>query len=186
VRSYNRPRVDPATVAALGIIATVIVALTTLVVAFQTKRLATQADRQVTEMETARRLEWTPYLTYQPSSGGDSLVGYAHYTATITNIGRGPAFDCFFIRLMGSTGPWCKSTHFDLGYNQKEEFNAPGQSGPRPDFLSKETGVTTVLFCQEQSGTCHMFGFGDRPRVSASPADAPPWAEWYRKEIAPR
>jgi|SRR6266849_713501 len=73
---------EAATIAVIGIIATVIVALATLVVAYQTKRLAkstsdlgTHAQRQVAEMETSRKLEWAPYLTFQPADGGDNLAG---------------------------------------------------------------------------------------------------------------
>jgi hypothetical protein len=55
---------DATTLAVLGIIVTVLVALATLVVAFQTKKLAgatvtlgTYAERQLAEMELARKLE---------------------------------------------------------------------------------------------------------------------------------
>jgi hypothetical protein len=182
---------DATTLAVLAIIVTVLVALATLVVAFQTKKLAgatvtlgTYAERQLAEMELVRKLEWAPCLTYQPSDGGDSLVGYVHYTATVTNIGRGPALDCFFIRVLGPAGKWCQSSRFDLGYGQKEKFTANEQPTPKPDFLSRETGMTTVLFCHEQSGACHMFGLADGRQVSSSAADAPPWAVWYREQIA--
>ena len=83
-------------------------------------------------MELARKLEWAPCLTYQPSDGGDSLVGFVHYTATVTNIGRGPALDCFFIRVLGSTGKWCLSTRFDLGYGQNEKFPRMSSRTPSP------------------------------------------------------
>ncbi len=182
---------DATTLATLGIIVTVLVALATLVVAFQTKKLAgatvnlgTYAERQLAEMELARKLEWVPCLTYQPSDGGDSLVGFVHYTATVTNIGRGPALDCLFIRVLGATGKWCESSRFDLGYGQERKFTANEQPTPKPDFLSQETGITTVLFCHEQSGVCHMFGLAGGRQVSSSAADGPPWAVWYREHIA--
>ena len=182
---------DPTAIALLSLLATLVVAAATLVVANQTKNLAgathalgTQAERQVTEMELARKLEWVPCLTYQPSDGGDSLVGFVHYTATVTNIGRGPALDSFFIRVLGATGKWSQSSRFDLGYGQEVKFTANEHPTPKPAFLSQETGMTTVLFCHEQSGACHMFGMGDGRQVSSSAADAPAWAVWYREQIA--
>ncbi|MGA7911389.1 MAG: hypothetical protein WCC30_07565 [Candidatus Dormiibacterota bacterium] len=183
---------DATTLAVLAIIVTVLVALATLVVAFQTRKLAgatvtlgTHAERQLAEMELSRKLDWAPCLTYQPSHGGDSLVGGFSYTATVTNIGRGPALDCFFIRVLASTGKWAQSTQFDLGSGQQLEFTAREQPVPPPAFFGKEPGITTVLFCHEPSGACHVFGLADgRRQVSSSAADAPPWAVWYREQIA--
>jgi hypothetical protein len=181
---------DATTLAVLGIIVTVIVALATLVVAFQTRNLAgatvalgTNAERQVAEMELARRLEWTPYLTFQPTGGDQLAGGYVHYKAMATNIGRGPAINCIFLRVMGEFA-WCLSSMFDLGYGQHDEFTANAQATPKPPFLGQEAGFSTLMFCQDQTGTCHLFDPPHEPQTSPAVEGAPPWADWYREQIA--
>src|SRR5438105_15181602 len=151
---------DPGTIAVIAIIATVIVALATLVVAYQTKRLAkstsdlgTQAQRQVTEMETSRKLEWAPYLTFQPADRGDVLVGFVHYTATVTNIGRGPAINCLLVRLISKErSTWCVSSMFDLGHGDEAKFVAHAQTAALPRFIEDKPGGGTWLFCEDQFG----------------------------------
>jgi hypothetical protein len=81
-------------------------------------------------------------LTFQPS-GGDHLAGeFVHYKATATNIGRGPAINCIFIRVMGGVA-WCLSSMYDLGYGQHDEFTAYAQATPKPAFLVQ--GLTSAL-----------------------------------------
>jgi hypothetical protein len=183
---------DAATIAVIGIIATVIVALATLVVAYQTKRLAkstsdlgTQAQRQVTEMETSRKLEWAPYLTFQPADGGDNLAGgFVHYKATVTNIGRGPATNCILVRLISTErSTWCMSSMFDLGHGDKEKFFAPAQTAALPKFLVDKPGGNTWLFCEDQFGTHHMYSPPAPPETSKVGAEALEWADWYKEQI---
>lgn len=183
---------DATTIAALGTLATVGVGLTTLYVAHQTMRLAratvalgTHAERQVTEMETSRKLEWAPYLTFQPTEGGDNLVGgLAHYTATVTNIGRGAAINCVLLRLISSEKSiWCMSSMFDLGQGDKERFFAPAQTTALPKFLEAKPGGSTWLLCEDQFGNDHMFNPPIPPETTSAGADASQWANWYRGQI---
>jgi hypothetical protein len=179
---------DATTIAVVGIIATVIVALATLVVAYQTKSLAkstadlgTQAERQVMEMETTRQLEWAPYLTFD--SGQDQPAGnFVHYKATVKNIGRGPAINCLVARFLFQD-KWCLSGNFELGSLQHHETLAPGQADPPPDFLGAVGAGRTVMFCQDQGGACHMFDPPRSAEISATADGEPAWANWYRKQI---
>jgi hypothetical protein len=40
------------------------------------------------------------------------------------------------------------------------------------------------MFCQDQTGTCHLFEPPHEPQVSPGVVGAPPWADWYRVQIA--
>jgi hypothetical protein len=184
---------DAGTIAALGALATVAVGLTTLYVAHRTKQFAKatvdlggQAERQVTEMETSRKLEWAPYLTFQPADGGDNLAGgFVHYNATVINIGRGPAINCILVRLISKErSTWCVSSMFDLGHGDKEKFTAHAQTSALPKFLEDKPGGSTWLFCEDQFGTCHVFNPPKRPLTwSNAAAEAPDWAGWYQTQI---
>jgi hypothetical protein len=159
-----------------------VLAIATLIAAFGTLRAAVQAGRQVRETEISRKLERAPYLTFQ-SAGGDQAAGsLVQYGAEVSNIGRGPAINCLYVRRM-SPDVWCASASFDLGGGDSAEFLARQQTQTMPRFMNDGGSGRSVALCQDQFGTCHMFDPPRPPQMSYSSKRQPPWAQWYREQI---
>jgi hypothetical protein len=134
------------------------------------------------ELQKSRKLEWAPYLTFQPSPGDAPQGGFTHFTAKVTNIGRGPAINCTLARRL-TPNVWQQSAMFDLGNGEAHTAPAPQQVGAMPDFLAKGGNARTVLMCQDQFGSCHMFDPPRPPGVSRWAFRQKPWAKWYRAQI---
>lgn len=174
-------------------VATLIVALVTLYTAQQTrdladhtKNLGIQAERQVSEMEASRKLELSPYLTFEQQQ--DVISGpLTHYSAIVGNIGRGPAINCLLARFMVGKY-WCLSGNFEVGGRQRtiDRITALAQTDPVPPFLSQMGAGRTVMFCLDQFGKLHMFDPSRRFHVWPADGDKPEWASWYESRLDPR
>jgi hypothetical protein len=172
---------------------TLVVAVATLVTARQTKDLAdytknlgVQAERQVREMETSRKLEWAPYLSFE--QGGDNISGeLTHYAAIVLNIGRGPAINCLLARYLTSR-MWCVSGNFEVGGGQRttDKVVAMSQTDPVPAFLSQMGAGRTVMFCLDQFDSSHMFDPSRRAHSWPTDGVQPEWAKWYQARLDTR
>jgi hypothetical protein len=134
------------------------------------------------ELWKSRQLDWAPYLTFQLSPGDEPQGGYTHFTAKVTNIGRGRAINCTLARRF-TPNVWQQSGMFDLGNGEAHVAPSPQQNGAMPEFLAQGGNARTLLMCQDLSGTCHMFDPPRPPGISRWAFRQPAWAKWYRAQI---
>jgi hypothetical protein len=155
----------------------------TLFVALITFFVAVGGIWSARELQASRKLEWAPYLTFQPNPGDEGQGGFIFYTAKVTNIGRGPAINCVVARRM-TPDLWQASAMFDLGGGEGHVTQARQQTDPMPEFLAQGGNARTVLFCQDQFGSWRMFDPPKPPKVSRrSWFRRQGWAKWYRSQI---
>lgn len=149
-----------------------------------TQELAAQAALQVAGMQTAHRLEVAPYLTFQPEPGDQVAGGWVHYTARITNVGRGPGINCILVRFLQGQ-QWSVSANFELGPGQSFVTTANAQQDGPPDFVTGQGAGRSLLFCLDQFGGAWLFDPPRPVKTWSQGGEVEEWLGWYQAQIAP-
>ena len=120
-----------------------------------TEKSAAAAAATVDEIRRDRELAWMPYVVLEPGAFG-SNIGPNEMTITgfVTNVGRGPALNCFHAYI--GSGKWSRSPLFGIPAGDKRNvasvLTPPPIDGALFTYGQEAIDNIHVVVCQDSFG----------------------------------